>query len=184
MKKLIILSLVILAAQVSNAQKQEVASQHTFKKFKTDISVGYAIPKGSGTKGGVIFVIEPKYAIIDKLSVGLRMEGAALANVNIAGNKGTVRMLASGLLTGDYYFNNNKFRPFGGAGAGVYRMASIDIKDSGAGASIPQSSSFGFMARAGFELGHLRMGLEYNFLKAQAGYFGIKLGVCIGGGRK
>ena len=40
------------------------------------------------------------------------------------------------------------------------------------------------MARTGFEYGHLRMGIEYNFLADKAGYLGIKLGVCIGGGRK
>ena len=42
---------------------------------------------------------------------------------------------------------------------------------------------FGFMARAGFEYGHLRLGLEYNFVSDKAGYFGIKLGATIWRGR-
>ena len=40
---------------------------------------------------------------------------------------------------------------------------------------MPIDSKFGFMARAGFEYGHLRLGLEYNFVSDKAGYFGIKL---------
>lgn len=179
MKKTMTLMLALLAMHFTYAQKE---GSRIFKKFKTDVSLGYAIPQGSGTKGGVIFVIEPKYAVLEQLSVGLRMEGAALANVDLNGETGTVRVLASYLATSDYYFTNNKFRPFGGVGTGFFRMASIDIKDTNL--QIPQSSEFGFMARAGFEYGHLRLGVEYNFLKEKAGYLGIKLGACIGGGRK
>lgn len=178
MKKTMTLMLIILTAQFSYAQKGD----RTFKKFKTDVSLGYAIPQGSGTKGGVIFVIEPKYAVLDQLSVGIRMEGAALANIDANGQSGTVRVLGSYLATGDYYFTNNKFRPFAGVGAGIFTMASVDIKDTNQ--QIPQSSEFGFMARTGFEYGHLRLGAEYNFLKNKAGYFGIKIGATIGGGRK
>ena len=52
--------LFMLAAQFSFAQKN---GDRIFKKFKTDVSLGYAIPQGSGTKGAVIFVIETKYAV-------------------------------------------------------------------------------------------------------------------------
>lgn len=181
MKKMISLTLVLFTLQASFAQKEEGEKGQIFKKFKVDVSLGYAIPEGSGTKGGVIFVIEPKYAIMEQLSVGLRMEGAALANVDLNGETGEVRLLASYIATGDYYFNNNKFRPFGGIGGGIFTMAKVDIENTEA--DIPSSSSFGFMARAGFEYGHLRLGVEYNFLKDKAGYLGIKLGACIGGGR-
>lgn len=181
MKKIFALALVLFCMQDSFAQKEASSGTRIFKKFKTDVSLGYAIPQGSGTKGGVLFVIEPKYAVMEQLSVGLRMEGAALANVDLNGETGKVRVLASYIATGDYYFNNNKFRPFGGLGGGIFTMASIDIEDTGT--EIPSSSSFGFMARAGFEYGHFRMGVEYNFLKEKAGYLGIKIGACIGGGR-
>ncbi|MBC7890416.1 MAG: hypothetical protein H7Z13_21270 [Ferruginibacter sp.] len=182
MKKTMTLLLIVVTAQFSFAQKESGQGDRIFKKFKTVISLGYAIPQGPGTKGGAIFVIEPKYAVIEKLSVGLRLEGAALANVDLDGETGTVRVLASYLATSDYYFTNTKFRPYAGVGGGIFRMASIDIEDSNE--QIPQASEFGFMARAGFELGHLRMGAEYNFLKEKAGYLGIKIGVCIGGGLK
>jgi hypothetical protein len=40
------------------------------------------------------------------------------------------------------------------------------------------------MTRAGFEYGHLRLGVEYNFVGDKMGYLGFKIGAVIGGGRK
>jgi hypothetical protein len=40
------------------------------------------------------------------------------------------------------------------------------------------------MARTGFEYGHLRIGVEYNFVAEKSGYLGLKIGGVIGGGRK
>lgn len=159
-----------------------------FKKFKVDLSFGYAMPQESGdvaggTKAGALFAIEPKYAVLDQLSIGLRMEAAVMANVDINGETGEAKANASYLLTGDYYFSNDKFRPFAGAGAGMFTSAKLTEDIINNEDEIPTKTSFGFMARAGFEFGHLRVGAEYNFVPDKAGYFGIKLGVCIGGGR-
>src|SRR5204862_1122094 len=55
------------------------SQESNFKPFKVDVSLGYAIPGGKGAKGGVLFAVEPKYAIISNLSVGLRMEAAIVA---------------------------------------------------------------------------------------------------------
>jgi outer membrane protein X len=185
MKKLITLALVILAAQVTLAQKEESTTGRIFKKFKVDISSGYAKPQGSATNGGALFAIEPKYAVMDQLSIGLRMEVAVTVRIDTEGDKSSAKGNASYLLTGDYYLNNNKFRPFAGLGAGMYTTASVDestvintVDD------IPTASKFGGMARAGFEYGHFRLGLEYNFVAEKAGYLGVKMGVLIGGGRK
>ncbi len=159
-----------------------------FKKFKVDVSIGYAIPQtsqGTGRNAGVLFVIEPKYAVMDELSLGLRMEGAAMVNVDDLGETGKAQVNGSYLATGDYYFSNEKFRPFIGAGAGLFTYANVDIDDDISSANdIPTTSNFGFMARGGFEYGHLRLGVEYNFVQDKSGYLGLKLGVVIGGGRK
>ncbi len=184
MKKIITFLMALFVFQLVNAQD---GGDRIFKKFKVDVSLGYAIPQsseGGGKKGGVLFVIEPKYAVMDELSVGLRMEAAVMANVNIAGESGSVKANGSYLATGDYYFSNNKFRPFAGAGAGIFTSASVDLKEDVNSANIPVASKFGFMGRAGFEYGHLRMGLEYNIVGKKANYIGIKIGACIGGGRK
>ncbi len=181
MKRIITFIFTAIIIQSALAQTEKSGGRN-FKKFKVDVSLGFAKPQSSDTKAGVIFVIEPKYAVLDQLYVGLRMEGAGLAGIDAAGQKGKVRLLGSYVATGDYYFSNNKFRPFAGGGGGIFSMASIDIENSDE--KIPMSSSVGFMVRTGFEYGHLRLGLEYNILKEKAGYLGIKLGACIGGGRK
>ena len=180
MKKILTGMLVLLTVQFANAQSDD---GYSFKKFKVDVSFGYAVPQGSGTKGGAITVIEPKYAVLPEVSVGLRLEGAALANIDASGNAGKITVLGSYLATGDYYFTSDRFRPFAGAGAGLYKSASANMSNDYSTVITPTTSQFGFMARAGFEFGHLRLGVEYNFLKQSQSYLGVKFGVCIGGGR-
>lgn len=190
MKKIILMPFMVMTVLFSQAQENKETGTRIFKKFKTDVSFGYAIQQGSGKtagkKGGALFVIEPKYAVLDALSIGLRMEAAVTANFDQTGNSSSSATAnVSYLATGDYYFTNNKFRPFAGAGAGMFTTASVNDKtEINSATDIPQASKFGFMARTGFEYGHLRMGFEYNFVADKAGYFGIKLGACIGGGRK
>ena len=183
MKKTFLFLLIILTSQLVKAQSED-ASENTFKKFKVDVSLGYAIPQGSGRKAGIIVALEPKYAVLQQLAIGLRIEAAALANLDYVGNSGTVTALGSYLATGDYYFSNNSFRPFAGVGLGVYSSASSTVVNGSTTATTKAVSQFGYMLRGGFEAGHFRLGIEYNFLKEKAGYFGLKLGVCIGGGRK
>ena len=190
MKKIILLLLLSSLFVYGFSQEKKETEKRIFKKFKTDVSLGYAIQQGAaqttGTKGGALFAIEPKYAVLDVLAIGLRMEAAVTANLDQTGNSSSsARANLSYLITGDYYFTNKKFRPFGGVGAGMFTTASVNDKTMiNSMKDIPQITKFGFMARTGFEYGHLRMGIEYNFVPDKAGYLGIKLGVCIGGGRK
>jgi outer membrane protein X len=181
-------------------------AQSEFKPFKVDVSLGYAIPGGTGAKGGVLFVVEPKYAVIPSVSVGLRMEAAVMARgtVDANGNAANVDVKAAGsyLLTGDYYFTQNTVRPFAGAGLGIYSLAAASANSDGTtSASTSASSKFGEMVRAGVEISHFRFGLEYNIVPkttvetingmtggkttytTKNGYLGIKIGICIGGGK-
>jgi outer membrane protein X len=173
------------------------------KPFKVDVSLGYAIPGGKGAKGGVLFAVEPKYAVISNLSVGLRMEAAVVARFSgydAEGypNEASVKASGSYLATGDYYFSDNySFRPFAGAGAGIFSIASAKVNETEA--AVAAGSKFGGMIRGGIEMKHFRLGIEYNIvpstkftgldennqtteLKSKNSYLGIKLGVCIGGG--
>ena len=90
------------------------------RPFKVELGVGYAIPAGDGAKGGVLFVVEPKYAVIPQLSLGLRLEVAVIARFGDYDAKGNVNEVdvkgnGSYLATGDYYFtNNHAVRPFAG----------------------------------------------------------------------
>lgn len=194
MKKIAFSILCIGLVLVSNAQ--------TFKPFKVDLSTGYAIPGGKGAKGGILFAFEPKYAVIPNLSVGLRIEAAVMAR-GFSDQTGDntevdVKAAASYLATGDYYFTENTVRPFAGAGVGIFSLASASADDNGGSASAT-GSKFGGLVRAGVEISHFRLGLEYNLVpttkvtvfdgnstyegKAKNGYIGIKIGAVIGGGR-
>lgn len=179
-------------------------AQSDLKPFKVDLSLGYAIPGGSGSKGGILFAVEPKYAVISRLSVGLRMEGAVVARFNGYDQNGdpidaSVKASASYLATADYYMSDNySVRPFAGAGVGIFSLAGIESNSSSDNVSV--GSKFGGMIRAGVELSHFRFGVEYNIvpkttftgydnegnltdgLTSKNSYIGIKVGVCLGGG--
>ncbi len=195
MKKIVLSFLLLAAVAIANAQ-------YEFKPFKVDVSLGYAIPGGEGAKGGVLFVIEPKYAVIPSVSLGLRLETAIMARgrTDASGTNTEFDVKAAGsyLVTGDYYFTSSKARPFAGAGLGLYSLAAASTEDEGA--SVSSGSKFGQMIRAGVELSHFRVGLEYNIVpkttmeyinsngvkttsSMKNGYVGIKVGFTIGGGR-
>jgi hypothetical protein len=192
---------ILLLSSVVFAKAQ---TESPFKPFKVDVSIGYAMPGGEGAKGGVLFAIEPKYEVIPNLSVGIRWEGAIMVRgtVNADGTvaKADAKAAGSYLLTGDYYFTQNTVRPFAGLGLGLYNLAAATADNSGV-TSAGASSKFGEMVRAGVELSHFRIGVEYNIVpsttletinsstgahttnKSKNGYLGIKVGFCIGGGR-
>ena len=209
MKKILIVGISLLSISMVKAQSTSSASSESiFKPFKVDVAIGAAIPSGEGAKGGVLFAIEPKYAVMDQLAIGLRIE-AALTARGFASPDGEsahadVKASSSYLVTGDYYFSNKYFRPFAGVGAGIFSLAaaSADFGDgSGSTELLASSSKFGGLIRAGFELGHFRLGVEYNLIgsttipltdgtnnfgtiKSKNSYLGIKTGFFFGGGRK
>ena len=200
MKRVLLMGLALAGITAANAQKGA-----TYKPFKVDVALGYAIPQGSGAKGGVLFAVEPKYAVMDQLSVGLRLEGAVTAHGWVAsdGSSASAKVATSSsyLLTGDYYFSNNAFRPFAGAGLGLYKLASASFDDAASSdVAFGASTKFGGLIRAGFEVGHFRLGLEYNLvgkttekfddgtsnpptITSKNGYMGIKFGFFFGGGK-
>lgn len=204
MKKLsTVLFLILFAAVAVNAQE--------FKKFKWGLGLGYAIPGGSGAKGGVLIYSEPAYRINDQIILGLRMEFAGMARgySNGVAASASVSFAGSYALTGQYYFSNNTFRPFVGLGIGTYKLASVSALASAdnqyyyAGVS---GSKFGFFPRVGFDAGHFNMAIEYNLVgkttlrgydmdtdtidpsapkvDQKNGYIGVKFGVSIGGGKR
>jgi hypothetical protein len=173
------------------------ATAQEYKKFKVGVGAGYAIPGGSGAKGGLLWTIEPAYRINDQLAVGLRVEGAVLirgfsedigeADLDIAG-------ISSYTLNGNYYLNNNSFRPFVGAGLGMFSLAAVKgtVDGSQTMTAAAAETKFGFYPRVGFDAGHFTLALEYNLIPAtevgdaevKNSYIGIRVGGFFGGGRK
>lgn len=208
MKKVSVLLAIFTMALCSKTFAQD--EKGGFKPFKVDISFGYAIPSGGGgSKGGALFAIEPKYAIMDNVSLGLRIEGAVMISgtnltTGTTSANADAKAAASYLATGDYYFTSNDIRPFAGVGAGIFSTAGVNLTSNNS--NIAQGSKFGGMIRGGMEYKHLRIGLEYNLVgkttvapftdnstspatiypgyEVKNSYVGIKLGVLIGGGRR
>ncbi|CCH54095.1 hypothetical protein BN8_03238 [Fibrisoma limi BUZ 3] len=196
--KQVLLSLFMLVAVSATAQE--------FKPFKFNISLGYAKPSGPGASGGFLYSLEPKYGLSDNIDLGLRIEGALMVRgvvVNGEDAEGELKASGSYLVTGTYLLTNTNFRPYIGAGAGLFSVASTGvtvIDDEAEAGTLTGGTKFGGMVRAGFKAGHFNLGLEYNLIPATEGiimsnnglntnvssknsYFGIKLGVDIGGGR-
>jgi outer membrane protein W len=189
MKKLSFMLAFVAATIAVNAQSK------TFKPFKVDFAMGYAIPGGSGAKGGVLFAVEPKYALNDNLTLGVRFEGAVMARATVDPTtgemtSGSVKAAGSYLLTGDYFINTNKFRPFIGVGAGLYSTAAakVEMNSTTGTEEVSAGTLFGAAPRVGFEFGHFRMAVEYNIAgktgSINNNYMGIKLGFFAGGGRR
>ena len=172
-----------------------------YKKFKVGLGLGYAISSGAGSAGGVLITVEPAYRLSDNLSIGLRLESAALtrgySGTLASGTTLSVAGIGSYTLNGQYYFSANKFRPFVGAGFGMYQLADVTAASGGSTVgTVLGETVVGFYPRIGFDLGHFNMALDYNILPGSkpAGsttsdvinnsYIGIRIGAFIGGGTK
>lgn len=190
MKKTTLFTLLILSlAFVANAQD--------YKKFKVGLGAGYAIPGGEGAKGGLLFTIEPAYRVSDELAIGLRMEWAVMVRGSadaISGGNFDAAAVGSYTLNGQYYLSNATFRPFVGAGFGLYNLAAVKFDNGDAPDGLTQAETkFGFYPRLGFDVGHFTVAMEYNIVPAtetaagaefKNSYFGIRIGGFFGGGRK
>lgn len=190
MKKLIVLTALIALAVLAKAQSQD------FHAFKFDIGFGYAIPldaSGSGTQAGATFTLQPHYRLSDNFALGLRMEAALIGyKDNTTGNI-NVSALASGCLSGEFYLSKRGFRPFIGAGIGMFDQESAsgntgnnnNNNNNNSGVTVSgRTQNFGGYPVIGFEAGHFRMSAEYDFTGNGNNYVAFKIGTFIGGGRK
>jgi outer membrane protein W len=203
MKKLLLiaaLAIFSLAAKAQSTTTSSSSSDSKFHKFKVDLTFGYAIPPSGGTeaagtiKAGVAFTLEPHYRITDALAIGLRIEGAGLGygNTNDGENSDVhVKVLSSYCPSIEYYLSGGGFRPFIGAGAGIFSQQSADVNENTTSDVVLVSggSKFGFFPRAGFEAGHFRISAEYNVLGNDANgnkssYAAFNIGFFFGGGRR
>lgn len=198
MKKLFGLLIAMAIFQAAEAQKASA--------FRLGFDLGAAIPKDGGV--GALFNLEPQILVMDNLAVGIRMGVAGLAKdvtyYNISQDyEGEVSANVSVSGTANYFFNNGNSRvaPYIGAGFGYYALANVDVREptstpSGSG-ELEADFAWAPMVRVGIELAKFRLGAEYNLVppsnlqdvngqvigEAANQYFGITLGVTIGGGK-
>lgn len=160
------------------------------KLYRQEISFGVVKPFISSL--GFSCATEPKFTVLKKFAIGLRLEGSIWFETDDQSNSGYSETFSySGVPTIDYYFIIGGFRPFVGIGYGLYYFP--DTKNN-----YEKISNTGILARVGFEGGHFRLGIQYNHISRNPklngnsisrgrenwAYFDLKLGVVIGSGNK
>ncbi len=169
-----------------------------FKKLRAGFGFGYSIvgpnlnsPKSEGC---LLISFEPSYRIKDRISIGVRLE--AIGQL-IGGGLN----VASYGINGQYYFSNEKFRPFAGIGLGLYHPRLSGDTFYGYTSRL-EETVLGFYPRVGFDSGHLTIAVEWNIISSSksiinkpvsnisydgyinGNYLSLKIGLSIGGGRK
>jgi hypothetical protein len=187
MKKLILLAALVGSTLLVMGQSQD------FRSFKFDVGLGYALPSnGTGTQGGATFTLQPHFRLSDEFALGVRIEAAAVGYKNNSTGDVNVSALASTCLSAEYYLSNGGFRPFIGAGIGLFDQEHVsgntNNNDNGDGSSgvteSARTTNFGAYPVLGFEAGHFRMSVEYNFTGKGNNYAAFKIGAFFGGGSK
>lgn len=178
-----------------------------YRKFKGDLSFGYArFSSDADIKNGFAIALEPKFQVLDQLAIGARLETILLGKTYRSSSDDIddfkIKAYQSLIATADYYFTKNyQLRPFAGGGGGIYSVISsstgdnyYDDDDNG-----KRVFKIGGTIRAGVEIRHFRVGLEYNFIPnttttyynnfgqlynetSRNSYFAFKVGFCFSGG--
>jgi hypothetical protein len=179
---------IILAALLFSASHAADA-QYTYKPFRIDVGAGLSFPT-TNFGIGILANIEPQYAI-RQFSVGAHVELHAQGSSTEEYSSVTKYNNAL-LLTGDYHFTSDTYRPFVGVGFGAYTLAAnVTFEDNFAERYLLFGQNVGVMLRAGCDLPHVRGVMQYHFIgngkkdnvKLNFSYLSIGIAVGIGGGK-
>ncbi len=186
MKKVILAFAAIVALSFSQANAQiQIGAFGTYNKLLGD--AGTDAPAGFG--GG----LEGKYFINPSLALGASFGFIRHSETEAGITLSTTIMPI--LLTGNYFFTENGFRPYAGLGLGLYMLT---FKSSGSVLGIPlefetSESKTGFAPNAGFQymfndnLG-LDVNLKYHYIMTEGEAttaFGANVGLVYNiGGKK
>ena len=195
MNKILVFCFALVAV---TTQAQEI------NPFKINVSVGYAVITGRGASGGVLYSIEPKYAVTPRLDLGLRYEQAFLVR-GLAGDaitqnaQGPTAPFSSYLLTATHYFSGFRIRPFVGVGAGMFSIASAGSVQTIRNQTpvylrLTGYTTLGGLVRVGLKTDHFVASVEYNAVPhhtytasdedftTASSYVGFRIGFDVGGG--
>ena len=203
MRKLFILILL----QMSFAGFAQTKPASKKPPFKVTIAAGYALPtyqvgNTDYIKGGLVYAIEPQYELFEKLDVGLRYEQAFVQRPEyldkVLAFPTQTNSIMSAVLTGNYVITTSgTFRPYVGAGVGLYYAAQSTPVYQTTSYPLPTTTSLGGLLRAGVKYGHAHLEAAYNLvgattvktaatgltMTAQNSYATLKIGITMGGSR-
>lgn len=158
-KTLVFLVIVLFVSTIGYAQE--------YKPFQLYVGVGFASPGAGGV--GVLIDLEPSYRINDKIAIGFRLESAAMAKEVTVDIDSEISAVGSYTLNGRYYFGDSNFRPYIGAGFGIYALGTVKVDDPDNAGSADFGTKFGFYPRIGFDFGHFNINIDYNLVPEYEG---------------
>jgi hypothetical protein len=160
-------------------------AQYTYKPFRIDAGAGLSFPVT--TFGiGILGSVEPQYSI-GPFAIGVRVE-YHVEDIATESNGEVEKYNSAILLTGDYHFSSDTYRPFVGVGLGSYLLAA-DVGESDYNGYRFFGQSVGAMLRAGIDMPYFRFALQYHItdsrthedLRINFSYLAISFAVSIGG---
>ena len=178
---------IILAALLFSGTYAAQA-QYAYKPFRIDAGAGLSFPVNTFGMG-ILGSVEPQYSI-GQLAVGARIEYHVESNATEKNGEQT-KYNSAMLLTGDYRFSSDAYRPFVGVGLGSYQLAAAVRGENDAYIYHFLGQSVGAMLRAGVDMPYFRFALQYHItgskkhedVKVNFSYLALTMAVCIGGGR-
>lgn len=187
------LSIITLITFATLAVRSQNLNVQKYKKFRAGVTLGYAIASGEGSGAGVVAAIEPGFSITDQVLVNLRFEGAMLVRGTEKSSALEIdyAVIGSSTLNVQYFFSLETLRPFVGAGFGIYYFPATEFDYLGLTEKTSTENKIGFYPRAGFDVGHFTICVDYNIISPSKvadsefknNYVGIRIGFHLGGGR-
>lgn len=174
---------------ILNVYVTSYSQSSVFKPFKAEFGISRALTLNEPRNNGIGLFINPMYNVTDQFSIGPRFCRLLVSTEGI--NYGAGYMddwlvdYSSILLVGDCYLSTNHARVFLGFGIGIYKKKESFMVSSflgGVGFDEYKTSKLGIMPRIGFNIGHFKAALNYNFTGGIYNYLSISAGIEIGGG--
>lgn len=174
MKRIFIIAIISIITYSANAQFH-IETGVNFNLPINDLSENYEFGAG--------LYLEPKYAVSDKMDVGLYIGANGFAGKEVGTTSGEVdaTIAIPILATATYRFLKNKITPYAGIGLGVFSGKILNFSESALGGSSQTEeniSEFGFAPRAGVYIGRMNLGVIYNSSESIE-FFQFNLGVRI-----
>jgi hypothetical protein len=170
----------------------QVKVKPRFKPFTFDIGLG----KVASSEAGSLVYLEPGYTFFNKIKFSIRLESS---------NR-PMKRVYSAVYALDYVqlIPGTGIRFFAGGGLGSFDVSAQGGCGGGpfTTATSRETANFGGMVRAGIKAAHFSLGVDYNFVPTthvydkdasakvigqkdhENTYYGVKLGLSIGGGKK
>ncbi len=197
MKSKFALSLVALLfvsfsmAMAQSEEEESTQKPRKFKPFQIELAVPFNLGMEDGSGTGLGFYMAPRYAVTDKIHVGMRTGWFDLgeSSIFIQGDQVEINGLniVPVTLTFDYYFTTERVRPFVGIAGGMYRRSIVDFlyqDDKVEFSSQNVRVNPGLSPQIGINANHFRLSVGYHITgESIPDFLSINVGIDIGGGR-